>query len=129
MLVFLTTGNNSRSGTNFPFPSSTLLPVSLCLYSFHYLVLFFSLSPFLISRHTFTSQPPSDNLLGVGGWEAGAARGWRLIRTFNAPAIPLGIPTPGIPKGRAAITVNLIDTPGHADFGAQHKRSFIAYDR
>ena len=42
--------------------------------------------------------------MGVGGWEARAARGWRLISKNTAPAVPLGIPALGIGKGRSGIT-------------------------
>ena len=37
--------------------------------------------------------------MGVGGWEARAARGWRLISKNTAPAVPLPIPALGIGKG------------------------------
>ena len=45
--------------------------------------------------------------MGVGGWEARAARGWRLISKNTAPAIPLGIPPLGIGKGSPAIVFPL----------------------
>ena len=42
--------------------------------------------------------------MGVGGWEARAARGWRLISKKTTPAVPLDIPALGIPKGSSGTT-------------------------
>lgn len=42
--------------------------------------------------------------MGVGGWVARAARGWRLISKNAAPTVPLGIPAFGIGKGSSGTT-------------------------